>query len=677
MRIRTIKGKMIFVVTLVITLALLASGVVAALIAKGKVMDSFEQQLTSTAEKSAQNVNAWIEKEIANVESAAKDIGILNIKDKSQVMSVLSTRVLGITDIVMDYYVGFENKDVFFASGTEPPEGFYCTQRDWYKQAKEKKAAIVSEPYVDAITGKMVITIAYPIRYKADIKGVAGADILLDEVIKLVEDNNSNENGYGFLVDSNNRFITHKNEEYLPSEDKQVLFHEVSDGIYADLAAELSDNNIVTKEQKDYDGQSKFISVSKIETAGWTVGYTVPSSEITKGILPLIIAIVVVSLIGVIIVVLAINIVIRKLFRPIDQLKTFASGDFRDEKEIAKDNKNKSAVSKEFKDEVEEISYASKTIRKQIRDTLIGTKNETNNVNIAVKEAKENVGNLNEQIGSINGSVKEIFEFAKNTTESTKEANEIINEINGAVESVANKASEASTTSFDISERANNMMKKSLDSKEKANTMYKNTNENLIKSIEESKDVEQIQILSESILDIIGQTSLLALNASIEANRAGEAGKGFAVVAEEIKNLSEDSAQAVDKIKEVCNRVVESVHNLSNNSLNLLKFVDEKLTKDYDFMVETAKQYKDDATYFRDMSSDLGSTSQELAAAINNVVQIINNINNLNSEIADKTQQVNLNTISANDNSNKVLNEIVELNNSCIKLQEIIKTFRI
>ena len=111
MRIRTIKGKMIFVVTLVITLALLASGVVAALIAKGKVMDSFEQQLTSTAEKSAQNVNAWIEKEIANVESAAKDIGILNIKDKSQVMSVLSTRVLGITDIVMDYYVGFENKD--------------------------------------------------------------------------------------------------------------------------------------------------------------------------------------------------------------------------------------------------------------------------------------------------------------------------------------------------------------------------------------------------------------------------------------------------------------------------------------------------------------------------------------------------------------------------------------
>ena len=243
MRIRTIKGKMIFVVTLVITLALLASGVVAALIAKGKVMDSFEQQLTSTAEKSAQNVNAWIEKEIANVESAAKDIGILNIKDKSQVMSVLSTRVLGITDIVMDYYVGFENKDVFFASGTEPPEGFDCTQRDWYKQAKEKKAAIVSEPYVDAITGKMVITIAYPIRYKADIKGVAGADILLDEVIKLVEDNNSNENGYGFLVDSNNRFITHKNEEYLPSEDKQVLFHEVSDGIYADLAAELKNDN--------------------------------------------------------------------------------------------------------------------------------------------------------------------------------------------------------------------------------------------------------------------------------------------------------------------------------------------------------------------------------------------------------------------------------------------------
>ena len=100
MRIRTIKGKMIFVVTLVTTLALLASGIVVALIAKEKVMTSFERQLTSTAEKSAQNVNAWIEKEIANVESAAKDIGILK---KMKNIYLVKTNKFYSTKFQMEY----------------------------------------------------------------------------------------------------------------------------------------------------------------------------------------------------------------------------------------------------------------------------------------------------------------------------------------------------------------------------------------------------------------------------------------------------------------------------------------------------------------------------------------------------------------------------------------------
>ena len=52
----------------------------------------------------------------------------------------------------------------------------------------------------------------------------------------------------------------------------------------------------------------------------------------------------------------------------------------------------------------------------------------------------------------------------------------------------------------------------------------------LNKAIEDSKSVDQVNNITNDILNISSQTNLLALNASIEAARAGEAGKGFAVV---------------------------------------------------------------------------------------------------------------------------------------------------
>ncbi|HEX2924927.1 MAG TPA: PocR ligand-binding domain-containing protein [Ruminiclostridium sp.] len=70
---------------------------------------------------------------------------------------------------------------------------------------------------------------------------------------------------------------------------------------------------------------------------------------------------------------------------------------------------------------------------------------------------------------------------------------------------------------------------------------------------------EQINEVIDFIKEIADETRLLGLNAAIEAARAGEAGLGFGVVAQEIRKLSSDSKQTVNKIKEFTLKIKESV----------------------------------------------------------------------------------------------------------------------
>ncbi len=76
-------------------------------------------------------------------------------------------------------------------------------------------------------------------------------------------------------------------------------------------------------------------------------------------------------------------------------------------------------------------------------------------------------------------------------------------------------------------------------------------------------DVRALTPLIKVITSIAQQTSLLALNAEIEAARAGSAGRGFAVVANEVRKLAVLSTQAAAdiaaKINATCKRVDEEM----------------------------------------------------------------------------------------------------------------------
>lgn len=164
-------------------------------------------------------------------------------------------------------------------------------------------------------------------------------------------------------------------------------------------------------------------------------------------------------------------------------------------------------------------------------------------------------------------------------------------------------------------------------------------------AIEDSKSVNQVNSLTDDILNIASQTNLLALNASIEAARAGEAGRGFAVVATEISQLASASQEAANRIQQINAVVTGAVHNLADHANGLVEYMNEAILPEFESFVEAGGEYREKASYiessmgeFTERTDMLKETMTEIADSINTIAHAIEEGVNGVSNAADSTQ---------------------------------------
>lgn len=169
----------------------------------------------------------------------------------------------------------------------------------------------------------------------------------------------------------------------------------------------------------------------------------------------------------------------------------------------------------------------------------------------------------------------------------------------------------------------------------------------LEQAINESESVNQVNSLTDDILNIAQQTNLLSLNASIEAARAGEAGKGFAVVASEISQLATASQNAANRIQNINGIVVQAVNNLAENANDLLAYMKESIMLEFQKFVDGGTEYKEKAnniensmTEFTGQMDGLKDAMEEIADAISSIAHAIDEGVNGVSSAADSTQKL-------------------------------------
>lgn len=600
-------------------------------------------------------------------DGAADSVGAGENTDTEFVQSVVDAHAAGREELLNLYCGTSDGRFVQSNREAEIPEGYNPVERGWYQQAAKDGTVIVTDPYWDVLTNQMCTTIAAPIYINGELAGVIGLDVTLGTVTDLTRSIHYTEGAYGFLADSSGQYVAHKNKEYEPTENTAVAVTDVIPGLGEILQG--AGNSV--KKFADYDGSICYFAVSGIESSSWKLGVVVPASNVTESLITMIVMVMIIALVIIGFVALFMAGLIGKMLAPVQMLKQFASGDFSENVVSEK------AIPKEYKNETEQIKTATAEVKQQIRGIILNTKQEAESISTIAEGTSDQMTVLSGNISDISGLVGTVMNQAVQARELTGSIRNNSRELGYAIDSVAQKAGEAAEQSGSIMERAGKLHENSRRSAAESVALYRETREDLEKAITDSRQVQEIDTLTEEILSISSQTNLLALNASIEAARAGEAGKGFAVVAEEIRQLADNSRQAVDKIRKVTESVVRNVAFLSESSGKLLEFMNGKVMDDYKGMTELAEMYQKDAAFYNDISGELGASSQEMSASMEEINESIAAITDLVGEIADSVQSVEHSAEDSDENSKAVMKQMEELFRLSELLNRTVAAFKI
>lgn len=162
------------------------------------------------------------------------------------------------------------------------------------------------------------------------------------------------------------------------------------------------------------------------------------------------------------------------------------------------------------------------------------------------------------------------------------------------------------------------------------------------KNIEQSS--AQISSIIETIENIANQTNILALNASIEANRAGNAGKGFSVVSGEVKVLAERSANAARDSSELIGRSLEDVKTgaeSTNLAISAMQIIGE--------CIQSIKALMDEISFASVQQS-------EMIVSVKNRIKEVSRVVQSNSDAAEESAAIS-NELS---NQARTLNQLLD-----------------
>ncbi|ACH63948.1 methyl-accepting chemotaxis protein [Aliivibrio fischeri MJ11] len=489
--------------------------------------------------------------------------------------------------------IGFEDGHDFVSNDpTWDPQGYDARTRGWYISAKQKNGTIITEPYEDALTGEILISIATAVKSDNQFIGSIFFDLSLGSLAELVNQVELFDAGYLFIVDKTGTVIAHPDSQY--NGQSMASF----------LPNIQLNSNLQTIE---INGATHDVSFTSIDGYPWSIGVVLDEGKVFKQINELKNDSLIYSVVAIIVSIVLMLMFITRLIRPVQTLNSaiqnVASGeadltqrlDTKIDPEFAPLAEGFNQFIINLQTQVTETKALSHQLNQGAQKILVGANDSETAMNTQMMELEQLATAMNEMAATsidVAGNVQSAAEYAKKADSATEHGMTVVNQ-----------------TSEEITDLSTNINQ----------------------AVEEvgklEKATDSIGTILRVINDIAEQTNLLALNAAIESARAGEAGRGFAVVADEVRTLAKRTQESTTEIATMIEQLQSGAASVSSSMLSSQQRADSTVDK--------AKQTAEALTQIRETIQQINDMNIHIASAAEEQSHVAEEINGKTVNIKD------------------------------------------